>query len=559
MFLLLEEQLRLFLDPIKGLMIGQGEAVANLYVLDVGSDLQTPSRKSPFISIVVDSALWHNRLGHPSDYRTDFVTDVLGIKNINKRRLPCAICPLAKQKHLSFDSKNNMCANAFDLLHIDLWGPFSVQTVEGYKHFLTIVDDHTRVTWVYLLRTKDEVLRIFPEFLKMVETQYSCKVRGVRSDNAPELKFADLYKEKGITAFHSCPETPEQNSVVERKHQHILNVARSLMFQAKVPLEYWGDCVLTAVFLINRLPTPLLKDRTPFETLTGKKLDYKGLRVFGCLAFCSTSSKGRHKFQPRARPCIFLGYPTGYKGYKLLDLETNKVHISRNVVFHEDIFPFAKDQDEPLLDIFHQMPDSSSSFSPTSLGINIPVVDCPVSPVVENVDTSKVASSMEESEHLVDNGSGKRSSKPPAYLDDYYCHMQQAQIPYPLAAYLSYEELSDDYKAYICSVNIHAEPSSFTQAKKFEEWLAAMNEELIALEKSDTWEICSLPDDKHAIGCRWVYKTKLNADGSLERYKARLVAKGYTQREGVDFVDTFSPVAKMTTVKTLLAVGVLRN
>lgn len=112
--------------------------------------------------------------------------------------------------------------------------------------------------------------------------------------------------------------------------------------------------------------------------------------------------------------------------------------------------------------------------------------------------------------------------------------MEKAEIPYPLANYLSYIELSEDYKAYICSVNLHTEPSSFSQAKKLTEWLAAMNEELIALETFGTWEICSLPDDKHAIGCRWVYKTKLNADGSLERYKARLVAKGYTQREGVE-------------------------
>lgn len=146
-------------DPIKGLMIGQGEEIANLYFLDVAFGLKTFSQPSSFIStVVVDSALWHNRLGHPSDFKTDFVTDVLGIRNKNKNRLPCVICPLAKQKHLTFDSRNNMCANAFDLLHIDLWGPFSVPTVEGYKHFLTIVDDHTRVTWVYLLRTKDEVL-----------------------------------------------------------------------------------------------------------------------------------------------------------------------------------------------------------------------------------------------------------------------------------------------------------------------------------------------------------------------------------------------------------------
>lgn len=144
--------------------------------------------------------------------------------------------------------------------------------------FLTIVDDHTRVTWTYLLRTKDEVLKVFPEFLQMIETQYNAVVKAVRSDNAPELKFIDLYKKKGIVAYHSCPETPEQNSVLERKHQHILNVARALMFQSHAPLDLWGDCILTAVFIINRLPTPLLKDKSPYEVLLRRRLIMMGLR-----------------------------------------------------------------------------------------------------------------------------------------------------------------------------------------------------------------------------------------------------------------------------------------
>lgn len=138
---------------------------------------------------------------------------------------------------------------------------------------------------------------------------------------------------------------------------------------------------------------------------------------------------------------------------------------------------------------------------------------------------------------------GKRVSKSPSYLHDYYCNMSATDIPYPLASYVTYERLSDEYKHYICAVTNFSEPTTFNQAKKFDEWIKAMNEDLLALKSTHTWSICSLPSDKRAIGCKWVYKTKLNADGSLERYKARLVAKGYTQQEGVDFVDTFSPVA----------------
>lgn len=111
-------------------------------------------------------------------------------------------------------------------------------TTEGYKYFLTIFDDYTRVTWLYLLKNKAEVLHVFPYFLKMIENQYKARVKDVRSDNAHELMFVDLFKAKWIIHYFSCSEILEQNSVVERKHQHIVNVARSLMFQSQIPMEY---------------------------------------------------------------------------------------------------------------------------------------------------------------------------------------------------------------------------------------------------------------------------------------------------------------------------------
>ena len=536
-------------DPIKGLTIGNGEQINNLYVLDRDS-IAVPDAEgmSYSVNVVVDTTLWHNRLGHPSVAKMESITNVLGIKQSNNKGVHCSICPLAKQKHLPYISQNNICENVFDLLHIDIWGPFSVPTTEGYRYFLTIVDDQSRLTWIYLLRTKSEVLKVFPDFLKMVETQYKAVVKGVRSDNAPELQFTELYKSKGIQSYHSCPETPEQNSVVERKHQHILNVARSLMFQAHLPLEYWGDYVLTSVFLINRLPTPLLQNKSPFQVLMNKKPEYKGLRVFGCLCYSSTSSKNRHKFQPRSKACLFLGYPAGYKGYKLLDLETHTIHISRNVVFHEDIFPFTTGISNPP-DFFSMLDSALVNGHDVNGSNSIEVGDS--SRIVE--DTIDASATNATDSPVIDRT--KRISKSPAYLHDYYCNMVETDIPHPLAAYMSYTKLTEEYKAYICAVTQFAEPTSFRQAKKFDEWIKAMNEELIALESTNTWSICSLPPGKRPIGCKWVYKTKLNADGTLERYKARLVAKGYTQQEGVDFVDTFSPVAKMTTVKTLLAVA----
>jgi len=332
-------------DLTQALMIGQGSQVGNLYFLEVNNNHRTLSFQGmSYVSAVVDSITWHKRLGHPSMSKVAILSKVLNLSNskINKDHSDaCDVCHLSKQKHIPFKPRHNMSKNAFDLLHIDTWGPFSEPTVDGSKYFLTIVDDFSRATWVFLMCAKSDVINIFPDFVKMVANQYDVNVKAVRSDNANELCFTEFYAARGIVSYHSCPETPEQNSVVERKHQHILNVARALLFQSNVPLKFWGDCILTAVFLINRLPSLVLDNKSPFEKLTNKQPDYESLKTFGCLCYVSTSTKNRHKFDHRAKACVFLGYLSGYKGYKLLDIEIHSVSISRHVLFHEDIFPFA--------------------------------------------------------------------------------------------------------------------------------------------------------------------------------------------------------------------------
>ena len=149
-----------------------------------------------------------------------------------------------------------------------------------------------------------------------------------------------------------------------------------------------------------------------------------------------------------------------------------------------------------------------------------------------------------------------RVTKPPSYLRDYHCYTtvsQPTHVPYSLSSVLSYDKLSSSHHALVHAISSHVEPTSFTQAVAIPKWQQAMQVELQALEVNGTWSLTTLPPGKQVVVCKWVYKLKFRADGTLERHKARLVAKGYTQKGGVDYVDTFSPVAKLVTMKLLLA------
>ena len=165
-----------------------------------------------------------------------------------------------------------------------------------------------------------------------------------RSDNGGELlSLQSLFKDNGVLFQHSCVYKPQQNGVVERNHRHILQVARTLKIQAQLPNQFWGECALTAFHIINRLPSPVLSFKTPFERLYSIPPSYSHLRVFGCLTY-ATNVHVSHKFDHRAITCIFIGYLVGQKAYKLFNLSTRKIFTSRDVHFHENHIPYASSE-----------------------------------------------------------------------------------------------------------------------------------------------------------------------------------------------------------------------
>ncbi|XP_060198453.1 uncharacterized protein LOC132627238 [Lycium barbarum] len=297
--------------------------------------------------------LWHKRLGHPSPQEMKHITR---FRDAIKEKLQDSyeICPLAKQHRLKFPSSTTTTNVVFELLHLDVWGPYKVPTYDKKHYFVTVVDDFGRYTWACLIQSKSDVIVVLTNFLCMVRNQFANFVKVIRTDNGTEFfntKCDELLASHGILHQSSCPYTPQQNGVVERKHKHILEVARALKLQSHMPKRFWGDCIKTAVYLINRLPTPVLSGQAPYTMLYGKEEHIEQLRVFGCLCFSSVLPRG-DKFSVRARRTAFLGYLEAQKGYKLYDFDFKSFVVSRDVVFRENVFPFQQIEKEGIADIF---------------------------------------------------------------------------------------------------------------------------------------------------------------------------------------------------------------
>jgi hypothetical protein len=230
-------------------MIGMGTECDGLYYFNKTKEAHCN------LTTRATSQLWYRRLGHLSNKIMRFLSNnVVEIEHLGDD--PCFICPLAKQTQLSFPPTSISSVQPFELLHTDIWGDYRVPSTSGACYILTIVDGYTRCTWVYLMNHKSDTRSILQSFIQLIETQFSATVKHIRSDNGSEFDTPSYYSSKGIIHQTICVSTSQQNGVAKRKHHHLLNVSRALLFQANLPKHFWGDTVLIAAYLINRTPTP---------------------------------------------------------------------------------------------------------------------------------------------------------------------------------------------------------------------------------------------------------------------------------------------------------------
>lgn len=461
---------------------------------------------------------------------------------------------------------------------MDVWGPSPVASNKGFKYYLLVIDDFTRFSWLFPMHYKSEVKYKVYDFKAYVQTQFGTSIQTVRSDNGREFInhfLLHLFLSTGVVHQTTCPHTPEQNGIVERKHRHLSETTITLLLQARLPVSFWLEALTTAVYLANRLPHSSLHFQLPYVLLFQTTPNYLNLKPFGCCCFPWLKPYVAHKLLPKSTPCVFLGYCDNTKGFRCYDPITTKVYASRHVKFIEHEFSYPTlvpslsatntvtptftvpltNFDDITVSVPLFVPISSSVASLDSLPSSLPVScsSVPISHVSSPLHSTPVVISPSAPVTSSPIASTELLSQPSFIPCASNTHSMATRSKNGIVKPKTIVSLIAVASA---SCTPTTEPSHFAEAVKHYEWQAAMADEYQALVKQGTWSLVPPPPGANIIGCQWIYKIKRNSDSSIARYKARLVANGNQQTEGLDFTETFSPVIKQPTVCIVLSLAV---
>jgi transposase InsO family protein len=509
--------------------------------------------------------LWHHRLGHTSTetirkMESEKLVDGLVIKRSDTSAGPfCEGCALGKHHRLPFPTGGRKRANRIgELIHSDVCGPMSRPSPKGAKYFVIFKDDFSGYVFIYFIKLKSEVEALFRQLVQRILVETGQHVATLRSDNGGEYfsnKFEEWLKENGIKHESSAPKTPEQNGVSERSNRTIVEPARSMLHAAGLPIELWVEASNTAVYIKNRVVSRSREGKTPYELWKGIKPNFSHLRVFGADAYVHVPKDERTKFDPKAIKCIHVGYCETQKAFRLWDPATRKVRISRDVLFNEERFCSISREScfsNPPLVYPEELVPENSILSPSE--------DPPETLPSENqlpLNPDQSSEAQEAPTVTIDPAAtNPRKKKQVTIITPREENPLGARIRNKPSRWI--EESQTEKYAGMALLDVE-EPETVEEAlnsAESEKWMLAMDEEYQSLMKNNTWTLCRLPVGRNAIRNKWVYTIK---SGTEVRYKARLVAKGFTQRPGIDYEETYSPVVRHDSLRAVLAITAAEN
>ena len=494
----------------------------------------------PCFNVIVkdESWLWHLRFGHLNFAGLKLLHQknmVTGLPFIDRPNDICENCVLAKQHRDPFPQGKARRARApLEIIHSDVCGPIDPKSLGNKRYFLTFIDDYSRRIWVYFLQEKSEVFETFQKFKTSVEKESGYFIKCLRTDRGGEYTsrdFIQFCEKNGIRHQLTAAYTPQQNGVAERKNRTILNMVRSMLKTKSLPKVFWAKAVNWCAHILNMCPTKSVKNITPEEAWSGYKPNASHLKIFGCIAYAHIPDEKRKKLDDKGETCIFVGYSNDSKAYRLYNPRSQKLIISRDVVFAEDkAFQWIEDNGKYTPLILSDNEDKEITIKTEKE----PQVTRPQS-AEASLSSSKQTSSTSE-----ETPKARRISRQPAWMKDYVVSTEDE------------DSNEDDTSPIQFAFFSEGDPTEFEEAACEGKWQKAMQEEINSIEKNNTWELVDRPEGHKPIGVKWVYKTKVNEDGKVQKYKARLVAKGYKQKAGIDYDEVFAPVARQETITLVL-------
>ena len=458
---------------------------------------------------------WHRVLGHCNVKDVEKLEPVVeGMKITGNEKFDCETCIKGKMSQYRNREPDKRATTPLEVVYCDLAGPVTPTAREGFKYALSFVDDYTGVNMVYFLKQKSDTTAATEKFLADVAA-YG-KVKCIRSDNGGEFigkSFEDLLVKNQIKHERTAPHSPHQNGTVERSWRTVFEMARCLLIESGVSKEFWTYAVMCGVYIRNRCYNERI-GMTPFEALTSQRPNLSGMYIFGTVCFAYVQEK--KKLDDRCEKGIFMGYDKGSPAYLVYIPERNIVRKVRCVKFTNK-FPVVREPEYILEPEFVEVDETV----PGELVENVPVEN----PQGEHPEVGDGAVGGERRYP-------QRERKEPGYLRDYvrtvdYCY-RMAYVP-------------SSYSEAFYSPNGH-------------KWQKAMDAEMKALKDNETFELTTLPEGRTVVGGRWVYAVKMGPEGD-EQYKARFVAKGYSQVPNIDYHETFSPTARITSIRMLMQIA----
>ncbi|GJY09393.1 retrovirus-related pol polyprotein from transposon TNT 1-94 [Tanacetum coccineum] len=459
--------------------------------------------------------LWHCRLAHISKKRIEKLQHEGLLKSTDDESFDqCVSCLSGKMTRKSFPHRPERATDLLGIIHTDVCGPLRHVSRQGASYFITFTNDYSRYGYVYLLKHKHEVFETFKVFKNEVENQLGKTIKALRSDRGGEYisqEFKDYLKACGIVQQLTPPYTPQHNGVSERRNRTLLDMVRSMMNLITLPLSFWDYALGSATGILNMVPIKKV-DKTPYELWYGKVPNLSYLKVWGCEALVKRDTPD--KLQQRSVKCIFIGYPKETMGYYFYFPPENKIVVARYAEFFEKNL-ITQEVSGRAIDL-EEIQDEDTS--PSKITSEIPME-------VEGFEPPQ------EEDILI-----RRSER-------------TRRAPNRLSLNVEIEEHS------LGDLN---EPTSYKAAmldSESNKWIDAMNAEIQSMMDNMVWVLVDLPPGCKTVGSKWIFKKKTDMDGIVHTYKARLVAKGYTQLYGVDYEETFSPVADIRAIRILISIA----